>query len=126
MPSSPRACRPTPVSAPADASASRRVEVGDHIRADDILAELDRKDLQTAVDNAQAVLGRSCIRLKRLIIMAFVLMPAGPLTDAAVSTGLNSTVSDMLLFAARVAAPGQRQILVLFLPFLENHGTSCR
>lgn len=74
MPSSPRACRPTSVSAPADASASRRVEVGDHIRADDILAELDRKDLQTAVDNAQAVLGRSCIRLKRLIIMAFVLM----------------------------------------------------
>jgi len=36
--------------------ASRRVEVGDHVKADDILAELDPKDLQTAVDNAQAVL----------------------------------------------------------------------
>jgi len=35
---------------------SRRVEVGDHVKADDILAALDPKDLQTAVDNARAVL----------------------------------------------------------------------
>lgn len=36
--------------------ASRRVEVGDHVKADDILAQLDPKDLQTVVDNAQAML----------------------------------------------------------------------
>ena len=36
--------------------AIRRVDVGDHVKAGDILAELDPKDLQTAVFSAQAVL----------------------------------------------------------------------
>jgi membrane fusion protein, multidrug efflux system len=44
--------------------ASRRVEVGDHVKADDILAQLDPKDLQTAVDNAQAALDSARAQLQ--------------------------------------------------------------
>jgi RND family efflux transporter MFP subunit len=45
--------------------ASRRVEIGDHVKADDIVAELDPKDQQTAVDNAQAALDSAKAQLRQ-------------------------------------------------------------
>lgn len=45
--------------------ASRRAEIGDHVKADDVLAELDPKDQQTGVDNAQAALDSAQAQLRQ-------------------------------------------------------------
>jgi membrane fusion protein, multidrug efflux system len=45
--------------------ASRHAEIGDHVTAGDVLAELDPKDQQTAVDNAQAALDAARAQLRQ-------------------------------------------------------------
>ncbi|MBV8104087.1 MAG: efflux RND transporter periplasmic adaptor subunit [Hyphomicrobiales bacterium] len=44
--------------------ASRRVDIGDHVKADDVLAELDPKDLETAVANAEAAVNSALAQLR--------------------------------------------------------------
>jgi membrane fusion protein, multidrug efflux system len=44
--------------------ASRRVDVGDHVKADEVLAELDPKDLEIAVANAQAAANSASAQLR--------------------------------------------------------------